>query len=59
MGLDVKKGTVPKWYRKMKGDQALENGTYKNLKVGKKFRYKKGDPRLQLYGRGRGYKPTS
>lgn len=41
--LEVKRGTVPTWYRKLKGDQALENKTYKNLlKAGKKFRFKKG-----------------
>ena len=58
MGLDVKKGTVPAWYRKLKGDMALENGTWKNLKAGNKFRYEKKDPRLKLYGKGRGYKPS-
>jgi len=45
--LPLKKGIVPKWYKKLKGDQALENKTCKNLKSGKKFRYKKGDPRAK------------
>ena len=58
MGLNVKRGVVPEWYREVKGEIAMENGTYKNLKAGKKYRYKKDDPRLQLYGIGRGYKPT-
>lgn len=58
MDLQVKRGIVPPWYRKLKGDQALENETYKNLEAGKQYRYIKNDPRLKLYGRGRGYKPT-
>jgi predicted transcriptional regulator len=41
--LEVKRGIVPKWYRKEKGEQALENGTFKNLKAGAKYRFKKGD----------------
>lgn len=41
--LEVKRGIVPDWYRKEKGDQALENGTFNNLKNGAKFRWKKGD----------------
>lgn len=50
-GLEVKKGIVPKWYRKMKGDTALENETYKNLKAGAVFRFKPGDPRAGKYER--------
>lgn len=49
--LEVKKGTVPGWYRELKGDQALENGTFKNLKVGKKFWFKKGDKKAGRYKR--------
>lgn len=49
--LEVKRGVVPAWYRKVKGDQALENETYKNLKVGKKFWFKPGDPRAGKYQR--------
>lgn len=41
--LEVKKGTVPLWYRKMKGKIAVANLTCKNLKAGKKHRFKKGD----------------
>ena len=41
--LEVKRGTVPEWYRKLKGEQALKNGTFKNLEAGAKFRFKPGD----------------
>lgn len=41
-GLDYKRGVVPSYYRKLKGEQAIENGTYKNLIKGSKFRFKKG-----------------
>lgn len=41
--LEVKRGIVPGWYRELKGDQAIENGTVENLKAGAKFRFKKGD----------------
>jgi endogenous inhibitor of DNA gyrase (YacG/DUF329 family) len=50
-GLDVKRGTVPEWYRELKGEQAIENETFKNLKSGKKFWFKKGDPRAGRYKR--------
>lgn len=50
-GLEVKKGTVPEWYRKKKGDQALENKTYKNLEKGSKFRFKKGQDGVGAYKR--------
>ena len=43
--LPVKKGIVPLWYKKLKGDIALENKTYKNLEAGKKCWFVKGDPR--------------
>ena len=49
--LEVKRGTVPAWYREMKGDQALENGTFKNLKNGRKFWFKKGDKKAGRYKR--------
>jgi len=49
--LEVKKGVVPKWYRKVKGDIALENGTYKNLEVGAEFRFKKGQEGVGVYDR--------
>jgi predicted transcriptional regulator len=43
--LPLKRGVVPVWFRKMKGDIALENGTYKNIRKGKKFWFKKNDKR--------------
>jgi len=49
--LEVKRGVVPDWYRELKGDIAIENGTYKNLEAGKKYRYVKGDNRLGKYKR--------
>lgn len=41
--LEVKRGITPAWFREMKGEQALDNETYKNLKAGAKYRFKKGD----------------
>jgi len=41
-GFDVKKGQLPEDYRKLKADQAIECGGYKNLKKGKKYWFKKG-----------------
>jgi len=49
--LEVKRGIVPEWYRKLKGDQALDNETYKNLEKGAKFRFKKGDKTAGRYKR--------
>lgn len=49
--LEVKRGTVPEWYRKLKGEQAIENGTYKNLKKGAVYRYKRGDTEAGRYKR--------
>lgn len=49
--LEVKKGVVPEWYRKLKGDQALDNETYKNLEAGAKFRFIKGDTKAGKYKR--------
>jgi hypothetical protein len=43
--LPIKRGVVPIWYRKLKGDIAIENKTAENLKGGKQFWYIKGDPR--------------
>jgi len=51
MGLDVKRGIVPKWYRELKGEEALDNGTWENLKEGKKFWFVKGDERAGRYER--------
>jgi endogenous inhibitor of DNA gyrase (YacG/DUF329 family) len=50
-GLDVKRGTVPEWYKELKGEIAMENDTVKNLKSGKKFWFKKHDPRAGQYKR--------
>lgn len=41
------RGIIPAWYRQMKGEQALDNGTYKNLKKGIKTRYTMDDPRAK------------
>jgi hypothetical protein len=49
--LEVKKGITPEWYRKLKGDQALDNETYKNLEAGAKFRFKRGDKKAGHYKR--------
>lgn len=57
--LPVKRGIVPKWFRKIKGNIALKNGTWKNLLKGKEMRYKKGDPRAKetLFWKGKNYTP--
>ena len=47
-GFPVKKGIVPLWYKKLKGDLAIKNKTYQNLKKGKKYWYKIGDPRARI-----------
>lgn len=49
--LDVKRGVIPEWYRKLKGDIAMDNKTYKNLEAGAKFRYKKGQKGVGVYKR--------
>lgn len=49
--LEVKKGIVPEWYREMKGQTALENGTVKNLEAGAGYRFVKGDKRAGKYKR--------
>ena len=41
-GFDVKKGQLPKDYKELKAEQAIECGGYTNLKKGKKFWFKKG-----------------
>lgn len=50
-GYDVKKGLLPEWLRDKKVKIALENNTVKNLKKGKKFRFKKGE--TYLYNRSK------
>ena len=49
--LEVKRGVVPEWYRKLKGDQAIDNETYKNLEAGAGFRFKKGQIGCGVYKR--------
>jgi len=49
--LEVKRGIVPKWYREMKGEQCIENGTVENLKKGKKYWFVKGDKKAGRYHR--------
>ena len=48
-GYDVKKGQLPKDLKQLYGRQAIENGTSKNLKQGKKFWFEKGDKRAGSY----------
>lgn len=48
MNLPVKRGVVPSWFRKLKGDQALKNKTFLNLKSGKKHWFKKNDKRATI-----------
>ena len=49
MNLPLRKGIMPDWYRKLKREQALDNpAALKNLKIGKKFHYKKNDPRTKV-----------
>ncbi len=56
--LPVKKGITPDWYKELKAKYAIENGTWKNLQIGKKYQYKKGDPRAakNIFWKGRKYK---
>jgi len=49
--LEVKRGVVPQWYRKLKGDQALDNLTYKNLRKGRKYWFVPGDKKAGKYKR--------
>lgn len=51
MDLEVKRGTVPEWYRRMKGQTAKDNGTFKNLIVGQKFWFEKGQKGVGIYKR--------
>ena len=45
--LPVKRGILKTEQRKFYGEQAVENGTIKNLKKGKRFWFKKGDKRAK------------
>lgn len=49
--LEVKRGVVPAWYRELKGDQAIDNETYKNLEAGAKYRFHKGQKGVGIYHR--------
>ena len=49
--LEVRRGIIPDWYRKIKGDIALDNETYKNLEKGVKYRFKKGEKGVGVYKR--------
>lgn len=52
-GLDVKTGksTLSEDLRRLYGEQAKENGTWKNLKNGKRYWFKPNDPRAGRYER--------
>jgi len=50
-GFDVKKGQLPEDYRKLKAGHVFENGTINNLKVGKKYWFKKGEVGVGKYNR--------
>lgn len=56
----VVRGIIPAWYRKIKGNIALENKTYLNLEKGKNKRFKKGDERAKAvaFWKGRKYPPN-
>lgn len=49
--LEVKRGITTPEYRKLKGDLALENKTYENLKAGAVYRFKKGQQGIGTYKR--------
>jgi len=50
--LEVKRGILPEWFRKVKRDIAVENGTVDNvLESGKRFRFKKGQKGIGVYKR--------
>jgi hypothetical protein len=50
-GFDVKRGQLPKDLIALKGNHVFNNGTVKNLKVGKKYWFKKGGKGIGLYRR--------
>jgi len=49
--LEVKKGILTPELRDLYGRQAIENGTWKNLKKGRKYWYKKGQKGVGVYKR--------
>jgi hypothetical protein len=48
-GYDVKKGQLESNLHKLKASQVFENGTVKNLKIGKKYWFKPGDKKAGRY----------
>ncbi len=50
-GFDVKRGQLPDDLREHKAEQVFDNGTVNNLKVGKKFWFKKGQEGVGVYER--------
>lgn len=50
-GLDHKKGILPDYLKEIKKEHVFQNGTVKNLKKGKKTRFKPNDPRAGKYVR--------
>jgi hypothetical protein len=49
--LERKRGILPPDLKELKARWVFENGTIKNLQAGKKFWFKKGDPRIGKYRR--------
>lgn len=49
--LEVKRGFVPDWYRKLKGDITMDNDTFENLKHGAYYQFKNGDKNIGKYKR--------
>jgi hypothetical protein len=50
-GFDVKRGQLPNDLRELYGQQAIVCGGVKNLKIGAKFRFKKGEKGIGIYNR--------
>lgn len=51
LGLDHKKGLIPKELKEIKAEHVFENGTVLNLKRGVKTRFKSGDSSVGKYKR--------
>lgn len=53
LGKDIKKGLIPAWYREFKSEQNLAtfDKIRDNLIKGKKYWFKKGDPKAGKYVR--------
>jgi predicted nucleic acid-binding Zn ribbon protein len=50
-GYDVKRGQLPPDLRELKAEQAIECGGYRNLKIGKRFWFKRGQEGVGRYKR--------